>query len=379
LAVIVDGDDDGPTEVATGRGPSTTSAVISAPSSAPTTSTTVTGTVPPTPPATEPRCSSAERPLRDRAALLVFASVADAESLDAALELGTGGVFIPSGATELITEEVVPDAVAASGAQPLVAIDEEGGIVQRIPELFGEVPAARELARKSPEEIQAIARTYGEKMADAGITLDFAPVVDVVEDEDLDRGAIRSRSFSDDPEEVAVAAGAFAAGLTEAGVTPTFKHFPGHGHASGDSHDERVTTPDLEALRAEDLIPFVELMARFPDAAVMVGHLEVPGLTGGEPATTSSEAITGLLRGELGFDGLVVSDDLGMGAITARYEPVEAAVRAVIAGSDLALVAEVDAEPVVDALERAVADGRLPEAQLTASADRVLAAQSSSC
>ena len=153
-------------------------------------------------------------------------------------------------------------------------------------------------------------------MRNLGITIDFAPVVDVTTESDDE--VIGDRSFGSDPAQVTDFAGAYAQGLRDAGLLPVLKHFPGHGHASGDSHEGGVVTPPLADLQANDLVPYRTLTTQAP-VAVMVGHMQVPGLTGSDPASLSPDAY-GLLRsGNYGgppFDGLVFTDDLSsMGAI----------------------------------------------------------------
>jgi beta-N-acetylhexosaminidase len=194
-----------------------------------------------------------------------------------------------------------------------------------------------------------------------GVTIDFAPVVDVTTESDEE--VIGDRSFGSDPAKVTEFAGAYAQGLRDAGVLPVLKHFPGHGHASGDSHEGGVVTPPLPELEANDLVPYRTLTTQGA-VAVMVGHMQVPGLTGNDPASLSGPAY-GLLRsggyGGPGFGGVVFSDDLSsMGAINQRYSVPDAALRAIQAGADVALWVTTDEVPaVLDRLEQALAAGEL--------------------
>jgi beta-N-acetylhexosaminidase len=199
-------------------------------------------------------------------------------------------------------------------------------------------------------------------MRDLGITIDFAPVVDV--SDAPDESVIGDRSFSNDPNTVTAYAGAYAQGLRDAGLLPVLKHFPGHGHGSGDSHTGGVVTPPLSELQNVDLVPYRTLVTAAP-VAVMVGHLQVPGLTGDEPASLSRAAVQ-LLRDGIGyggppFNGPVFSDDLSsMAAISDRFGVAEAALRTLQAGSDVALWVTTDEVPaVLDRLEKAVAAGEL--------------------
>jgi beta-N-acetylhexosaminidase len=235
--------------------------------------------------------------------------------------------------------------------------------VERLTSLIGDAPSARVLAQtQTAEQVYQLALDRGQKMRGLGITIDFAPVVDVTDAPD--DTVIGDRSFSGDPAKVTEYAGAFARGLRDAGLLPVLKHFPGHGHGSGDSHTAgAVTTPPLDALMGNDLVPYRTLTTEAP-VAVMVGHLEVPGLTGPTPARRSAAAV-GLLRsggdGGPGFDGPVFSDDLSsMAAIADRYGVAEAVLRSLQAGTDVALWVTTDEVPaVLDRLEKAVNAGEL--------------------
>ena len=285
-----------------------------------------------------------------------------------------GGVFVGGKATAILRDHALSGLRTAAGIPVAVAVDEEGGRVQRIGALDGSVPSARRMAATmTPAQVRVLAQRRGARLRAYGITVDMAPVLDT--GSQPDDTVIGDRSFSADPATVSRYAGAFAAGLRDAGVLPVFKHFPGHGRASGDSHAGAVTTPALSALRARDLLPYRELLGGGP-AAVMVGHLEVPGLTDGLPASLSPAAYR-LLRTDYGFSGVTITDDLaGMRAISDRYPLPEAVLAALQAGADVALsTATTGVGPVLDRLEAAVADGRLSEADLNSSVARVLAAK----
>ena len=192
---------------------------------------------------------------------------------------------------------------------------------------------------------------------------------------------IGDRSFSNEAAVVTTYAGAFSSGQRTAGITAVLKHFPGHGHADGDSHLGRVTTPPLDELRRSDLVPYAALVGpRRAQAdggtAVMVGHLDVPGLTDDLPSSLTP-AVYDLLRGEYGFDGMVITDDLGaMKAVTGTFELPEAVERALSAGADMALWSSGgQVTPVLDGLERALAEGRLDDARNSVAVERILAAK----
>jgi beta-N-acetylhexosaminidase len=235
--------------------------------------------------------------------------------------------------------------------------------VERLSSLIGDAPSARVLAQtQTPEQVYQLALDRGRKMKGLGITVDFAPVVDVTDA--ADDTVIGDRSFSNDPAKVTEYAGAYARGLRDAGLLPVLKHFPGHGHGSGDSHTGAVTTPPLADLQTDDLIPYRTLTTQAP-VAVMIGHLQVPGLTEGTTPASLSGAAVALLRsggyGGPGFDGPVFSDDLSsMAAISDRYGVAEAVLRSLQAGTDVALWVTTDEVPaVLDRLEKAVNAGEL--------------------
>lgn len=304
-------------------------------------------------------------PTRDRLAQLLMVGVRDGADARAVVEnYHVGGIFIGSWTDRsMLTDGSLPD-YANAGPLPLaVSVDEEGGRVDRLASLIGPAPSARVLAQtRTPDEVYQLALDRGRQMRGLGITVDFAPVVDVTVA--ADDTVIGDRSFSNDPAMVTTYAGAYALGLRDAGLLPVLKHFPGHGHGSGDSHTAgAVTTPPLSDLMASDLIPYRTLTTEAP-VAVMIGHLEVPGLTGETPASLSPAAVD-LLRsggyGGPGFNGPVFTDDLSsMAAISSRYGVAEAVLRALQAGADQALWVTTDEVPaVLDRLEKAVNGGEL--------------------
>jgi len=187
-----------------------------------------------------------------------------------------------------------------------------------------------------------------------------------------DNTVIGDRSWSADPAIARKYAEAFAAGLRDAGVQPVLKHFPGHGNANGDSHQGLVATPPLADLKAKDLLPYQDIQAYGP-VAVMVGHLDVPGLTEGKPATLSPAAYQ-LLRTDYKFDGLVMTDDLGaMKAVTNLVDLPEAVRLALAAGADVALWSSGGrVGEVLDGLEQALANGGLTKDRVTDALHRVL-------
>ena len=324
----------------------------------------------------DPTAVPAALSTRDKLAQLLMVGVRNADEARTVVNNSHVGGIIIGGWTDLsIFKGGLAEVARSAGPLPLaVGVDEEGGRVSRLKSLIGTAPSPRQLAQtQTPQQVHDLEVERGKKMRDLGITVDFAPVVDVTDAPD---GVIGDRSFSADPNTVTAYAGAYAQGLRDAGLLPVLKHFPGHGHGSGDSHKGGVVTPPLSDLQTNDLVPYRTLVAQLP-VAVMIGHLQVPGLTGDDPASLSRAAVQ-LLRDGTGygappFNGPVFSDDLSsMAAISDRYGVAEAVLRALQAGTDIALWVSIEEAPaVLDRLEKAVAAGELPMAAVDQSLVRV--------
>jgi beta-N-acetylhexosaminidase len=331
-------------------------------STTPATSTTVA-------PMTAEECA-AEVSLEVRLGQLLFPVVVQDE-LEAAAQLAErgliGGVVVLGSPTEAIAAQIADLQDRSLVSPSIVAVDEEGGRVQRLDSLVGSIPSARQVsAELTLEEARELARSHAQSIGELGFTMNLAPVLD------LDNGGfIGDRSFGEDVDLVTNYAFATADGIIAAGLTPVAKHFPGHGRGA-DSHTGLPTLPDLDTLLESDLVPFIRAVDR-GDIPIMIGHLVVPGLTNDKPATLSPEAIDGLLRRELGFDGLVMTDALNMDAISATTNNADAAEQALMAGVDLAMLGQLsDVEPALDQLIDAVRSGRLEEATVNTSFVRVL-------
>ncbi|MDT5081433.1 MAG: beta-N-acetylhexosaminidase [Mycobacterium sp.] len=342
---------------------------------------------PPPPAGVEAGCAKldaavANWSLRQKLAQLLMVGVTGIDDARAVVARDdVGGIMINSGTgRDMLGDGALRVLRANSGSLPLaVSVDEEGGRVQRLKSLLGDQPSARELVLEhaTVQQVHDIALTRGILMRNFGITVDFAPVVDVTADPD--ETVIGDRSFSADPATVVAYAGAYAQGLRDAGLLPVLKHFPGHGHASGDSHKGSVTTPPLDDLMALDLIPYRELSAQHP-VGVMVGHMQVPDLTGSDPASLSAAAYSLLRQGGYGgppFTGPIFTDDLSsMGAINQLYSVPDAALRALQAGADIALWTTTDQVPaVLDRLEQAVNAHELDMARVDDALSHVAAAK----
>jgi len=346
-------------------------AVAPAPS---TTATSIGPVSPSTSAAAIAQCTSLRSlPMRAKLAQLLFVGVSDLGTAKAALSGASpaGGVLVLGGGSTWFGNGVLKGLAGSAAVPPVVAADEEGGRVQRIDGIHGSMISAYQMGRLPPMKVREIARDRGAKMKNLGFTMDFAPVVDLY---DRNNAVINDRAFDADPQKVIVSGQAFAAGLQDAGITPVLKHFPGHGRSTGDSHKQAVATPSLDELRKSDLKPFAALAGQVP--AVMVGHLDVPGLTEpGRPTSVSKAAINGLLRTEMGFNGLVITDDLsGMKAITDRFTVPAAIVASISAGADVAIVALEAGQslaPMLNALEAALKAGRLSMARIDEALDHL--------
>jgi beta-N-acetylhexosaminidase len=217
-------------------------------------------------------------------------------------------------------------------------------------------------------------RVTGEESRAMGVHVNFAPVVDV--NNNPRNPVINTRSFGEDPAAVGRLASAFVRGMQSAGEMATLKHFPGHGDTDVDSHLGLPIIKDpREQLEKTELPPFKAGIAAGADA-VMTGHIEMPALdpTPNTPTTLSQPIVTGLLRKELGFNGLIYTDSMGMAGVNAMYKPGEAAVRAVKAGNDIILHSPDDAAAFA-AIRDAVKAGEIPQAQIDASVERILRAK----
>ena len=244
----------------------------------------------------------------------------------------------------------------------LLSVDQEGGRVARLTEGFTKFPALRDLGGLSRDEVRATGRALGAEVRAAGFDIDLAPVVDV--DSNPANPVIGDRSFSRDPQVVASLGAAMIEGLEEH-LAACAKHFPGHGDTDKDSHyDLPRLSHGLERLRACELVPFKAAVAAGV-SCVMTTHVVFDALDAGTPATMSAPAVR-LLREEVGFRGVCVSDCLEMKAISEHFGCGRAAVRAIAAGVDALLVSHTadTQHEVVEALAAAVVEGAIPEARV---------------
>ena len=288
----------------------------------------------------------------------------------------------PVGGIILFSENVVsPDQLsalnrelkAASGIPLFLGVDEEGGRVARLAnnsafDLPKYESAASVGASGNPEDARLMGKTIGAYLKEYGFNLDFAPVADV--NTNPNNTVIGNRAFSSDPVIAAKMAAAFSEGMEEAGIISTFKHFPGHGDTAEDSHSGlAVNHKDRQTLESCEWLPFLKAGS---NDMVMVGHIALPEVTGGmTPATLSYEVVTEILKKDLGFSGLVITDSMQMGAITDSYNSGEAAVAALKAGCDIILMPN-DLPSAFNAVVDAVNNGILSVQWLDSTVTRIL-------
>lgn len=261
----------------------------------------------------------------------------------------------------------------ASVIAPFLAVDEEGGRVARLANHSAfDLPQYRSAASVGSSgdyrDALRMGDAIGGYLRQYGFNLDFAPVADV--NTNPDNPVIGNRAFSSDPEVAARMAGSMADGLRQQGIVPTFKHFPGHGDTAEDSHAGLAVTYKTEAEMSEcEWLPFLEAG---PLECVMVAHVAAPELTGDmTPATMSYHMVTEILKEQLGFRGLVITDALEMGAVTNDYTSGQAALAALNAGCDLLLMPE-DLFGAFEAVVIAVENGEYPEEKLDETVLKIL-------
>lgn len=253
---------------------------------------------------------------------------------------------------------------------PFLAIDEEGGEVSRLSNHGSfDLPQYKNAASISDvPEATEMGRTIGAYLREFGFNLNFAPVADV--NTNPTNPIIGTRSFSPDPETAAAHAFAMAEGLTQQGIIPTYKHFPGHGDTQQDSHKGIAVSGKTaeEQMRCE-WIPFRRATAR---DCIMVGHVALPAITGSMiPATLSKQVVTGILKELLGFQGLIMTDGMEMGGIANDYASGEAAIAALRAGCHIILIPE-NFRDAFRAVLDAVSSGQLSEAWLDETVRKIL-------
>lgn len=318
--------------------------------------------------------------LEDLAGQVIVAEYAGTRAPTALVDsLHLGGVIVMSeniASTDALrrSNQALQSAARKAGRTwpVFIGVDQEGGIVERVEGNATRFPAFMSAGAANDTHLtERAAAASGAELADLGFTAVFAP------DGDVTSGpqdpTIGSRSASSRPKVVAQQMNAAVDGYLSAGILPVVKHFPGHGSVDVDSHVALpVQRKSLRQLRESDLVPFRAGIDRGVPA-VMVGHLDVRAVDPRTPSSLSKPVVTGLLRNGLGFDGLVVSDAMDMGAVTDRYSSGEAAVRAIQAGVDVVLM-PVDPRAARAGIVRAVREGRLSRSRLEDAAAHQIAA-----
>lgn len=273
------------------------------------------------------------------------------------------------------TKKMIRQLQHNSGIPMFVTVDEEGGDVARIASNSDmkttQFPTMEEIGQNEDSNyVYNMGRTIGQEIREIGFNVDFAPVADVRTSE-LNK-EIGSRSFGDDPEKVSELVSAFVTGIQEVNISATLKHFPGQGSSKGDTHQGSVNIDNsISSLRKVDFKPFeagIEAGADF----IMVSHISVSEVTeSSEPASMSELIMTTILRDELGYDGLVITDALDMTSITQYYSPAEAACGAFQAGSDLILMPE-NLEQAYQGIIKAIQEGEIDKERLEQTVFRIL-------
>ena len=261
------------------------------------------------------------------------------------------------------------------GLPMLLCVDEEGGTVSRVAgsgrfDVTNVGNMADIGANGTVDDAKSAGVTIGKYLSELGFNVDFAPVADVLTNPD--NSIVKLRSFGSDVETVSRMSIAVAEGLKSQGITATYKHFPGHGATAGDTHlGAAFTTKTIAELKENELVPFQEAIddgAKF----IMVSHISAPNITGHDtPASLSKEMISDLLRADMGFDGIVVTDAMEMGAISSKYTSDVAAVMAIQAGADMILMPE-DFHTAYDGVLAAAKSGEISEERLNESVARII-------
>ncbi|MDF2723047.1 MAG: glycoside hydrolase family 3 [Paenibacillus sp.] len=256
----------------------------------------------------------------------------------------------------------------------LLSVDQEGGAVNRMPAAYTTVPTSQDIAKSgTADKARLLGKAIGHQLRGLGFNVNFAPVLDI--NSNPKNPVIGNRSFGSSADIVSSFGVEEMIGLRDGQVIPVVKHFPGHGDTTVDSHLELpVVGKSLEQLRQLELIPFAKAIKEGAEA-VMVAHLLIPAIDPDYPASLSPAAIGQLLRSEMGFNGVVITDDMTMGAIVNHYEMRPAVVQSVRAGSDIVLIAhEYDnVTASLDALQKAVQSGAIPMERIDQSVKRIIA------
>jgi beta-N-acetylhexosaminidase len=283
--------------------------------------------------------------------------------------------FVDPDQTKAMTKGIQKYAVKRTGLPLFLCVDEEGGKVLRIGDksAFGVTKVGPMLNIQTADEAYDAGKTIGTYLSELGLNVDFAPDADVLTNPN--NVVIGDRSFSRNADTATEFASAYSKGLHDNNVMSTYKHFPGHGGTSEDSHEGfAYVDKSLKELKKNELKPFADANASGVDM-VMVGHISLPQITNDNtPATLSKKLVSEVLRKKLGYEGLIVTDALGMGAITNNYSSDEAVKKSVKAGADLLLM-PTSIDGAVSAIKDAVNSGEIKEKRIDKSVRRIIRAK----
>jgi len=276
------------------------------------------------------------------------------------------------------TKKLITDVKQLSSSDIFVSIDAEGGLINRLKEKYGfiNIPSPEDMGKDTPEKTKENAVIIAKELKDLGFNVDFAPVVDVNVNPDNPVIGYLGRSFSEDPEKVAIYASKFIEGLNQENIISAIKHFPGHGSSTADSHLGMVDV--TKTYKQEELIPYQRLIENGYSQMVMTAHIVNTNIDPDYPATLSPKFIKNILRDQLKFNGVVVSDDMNMGAIVDNYGFDEALVKAINAGCDMLIISnngttynENAAKEATETIFKAVKRGEISEEQINQSFQRI--------
>ena len=311
--------------------------------------------------------------------LMVFdySTTVDEELLNKLNTIKPGGFILFSENFESYeqTQHLIEDIKSTSNIPMFISIDQEGGRVQRLKKLsdveITAIPSMYNLGLTNNEELAFnVGRVVGEELRVFNINMNFAPVLDIYSNPE--NTTIGDRAFGTNSYLVSKMALSFAQGQESTGIISVYKHFPGHGDTLEDSHDTLpVITKTKEELIELELKPFIDAINNGADM-IMVGHLAVPDITSDNtPASLSKEIVTGLLKEELGYKGLVVTDALNMGALTNNYTEEEIYINAINAGVDILLMPDFDSE-TIEIIVNAISSGTIAMEEINDSVEKIL-------
>ena len=320
---------------------------------------------------------SVEEKIGQMLMVLDYSKEVDEELLDKLNTIKPGGfiLFAENFESYEQTKKLIEDIKSTSDIPMFISIDQEGGRVQRLKELSDAevtiIPPMYNLGLTNDVDLAyEVGQVVGEELRVFDINMNFAPVLDIYSNPE--NTVIGNRSFGTTSSLVSNMALSFAKGQESTGIISVYKHFPGHGDTLEDSHNTLpIITKTKEELMELELIPFIDAIENDADV-IMVGHLAVPEITNDNtPASLSKEIVTGLLKEELGFDGLVITDALNMGALTKNYTEEEIYVNAINAGVDILLMADFDTE-TVEIIKENIKNGTIKMEEIDDSVKKIL-------